>query len=172
MTQIKILVIGDAGVGKTTFLTRLRTGEFTKNYIATLGVEHSRLTFQTNKGTVTLLLAEHSGQEKFSPTKYDPETQGVLLMFDNQSRLSYKNAYDWARTVKAQLPATVPLVLCGNKVDIPERKVKPVEIVLHRELGCQYYDLSAKSNYNFEKPFLHLIQEVMGSDTNFSETTA
>ena len=45
-------------------------------------------------------------------------------------------------------------MLCGNKVDVKERKVKAKAIVFHRKKNLQYYDISAKSNYNFEKPFL------------------
>jgi len=49
------------------------------------------------------------------------------------------------------------LLFCvGNKVDIKDRKVKAKSIVFHRKKNLQYYDISAKSNYNFEKPFLWL----------------
>jgi hypothetical protein len=41
-------------------------------------------------------------------------------------------------------------------VDIKDRKVKAKSIVFHRKKNLQYYDISAKSNYNFEKPFLWL----------------
>ena len=50
----------------------------------------------------------------------------------------------------------IPIVLTGNKVDIKDRKVKAKSIVFHRKKNLQYYDISAKSNYNFEKPFLWL----------------
>jgi hypothetical protein len=53
---------------------------------------------------------------------------------------------------------TLPKLSCcvGNKVDIKDRKVKAKSIVFHRKKNLQYYDISAKSNYNFEKPFLWL----------------
>jgi GTP-binding nuclear protein Ran len=50
----------------------------------------------------------------------------------------------------------IPIVLCGNKVDVKERKVKAKTITFHRKKNLQYYDISAKSNYNFEKPFLYV----------------
>jgi GTP-binding nuclear protein Ran len=52
--------------------------------------------------------------------------------------------------------------LCGNKVDIKDRKVKAKSIVFHRKKNLQYYDISAKSNYNFEKPFLWLARKLVG----------
>ena len=57
----------------------------------------------------------------------------------------------------------VPIVLCGNKVDVKERKVKSKTITFHRKKNLQYYDISAKSNYNFEKPFLWLARKLVGN---------
>jgi GTP-binding nuclear protein Ran len=57
----------------------------------------------------------------------------------------------------------IPIVLCGNKVDVKERKVKAKTITFHRKKNLQYYDISAKSNYNFEKPFLWLARKLGGN---------
>ena len=57
----------------------------------------------------------------------------------------------------------MPIVLCGNKVDVKERKVKAKTITFHRKKNLQYYDISAKSNYNFEKPFLWLARKLVGN---------
>merc|ERR1712043_103645 len=56
----------------------------------------------------------------------------------------------------------IPIVLVGNKVDIKDRKVKAKQITFHRKKNLQYYDISAKSNYNFEKPFLWLARKITG----------
>src|SRR5271170_278924 len=57
----------------------------------------------------------------------------------------------------------IPIVLTGNKVDVKERKVKAKTITFHRKKNLQYYDISAKSNYNFEKPFLWLGRKLVGN---------
>lgn len=57
----------------------------------------------------------------------------------------------------------IPIVLTGNKVDVKERKVKAKSITFHRKKNLQYYDISAKSNYNFEKPFLWLARKLVGN---------
>jgi GTP-binding nuclear protein Ran len=59
----------------------------------------------------------------------------------------------------------IPIVLTGNKVDVKERKVKAKTITFHRKKNLQYYDISAKSNYNFEKPFLWLARKLVGNAT-------
>jgi GTP-binding nuclear protein Ran len=60
----------------------------------------------------------------------------------------------------------IPIVLCGNKVDVKERKVKAKAITFHRKKNLQYYDISAKSNYNFEKPFLYVSYIILLRNTN------
>jgi len=57
----------------------------------------------------------------------------------------------------------IPIVLCGNKVDVKDRKVKAKTITFHRKKNLQYFDISAKSNYNFEKPFLWLGRKLVGN---------
>jgi Ras family len=52
-----------------------------------------------------------------------------------------------------------------QQVEIKDRKVKAKQITFHRKKNLQYYDISAKSNYNFEKPFLWLARKLVG-DSN------
>nr|CDS33870.2 GTP binding nuclear protein Ran [Hymenolepis microstoma] len=82
-------------------------------------------------------------------------------MFDVTSRVTYKNVPNWHRDL-VRVCENIPIVLCGNKVDIKDRKVKAKTITFHRKKNLQYYDISAKSNYNFEKPFLWLARKLFG----------
>lgn len=85
-------------------------------------------------------------------------------MFDVTSRITYKNVPNWHRDL-VRVCDNIPIVLCGNKVDVKDRKVKAKAIVFHRKKNLQYYDISAKSNYNFEKPFLYLARKLTGDAT-------
>jgi GTPase SAR1 family protein len=75
--------------------------------------------------------------------------------------MTYKNVPNWHRDV-VRVCENIPIVLCGNKVDLKDRKVKAKQITFHRKRNLQYYDISAKSNYNFEKPFLWLARKLSG----------
>ena len=81
--------------------------------------------------------------------------------FDVTSRITYKNVPNWHRDM-VRVCENIPIVLVGNKVDVKERKVKAKQITFHRKKNLQYYDISAKSNYNFEKPFLWLARKLVG----------
>lgn len=166
--KMKVLLIGDAGVGKTTLVTRHRTGEFTKPYIATMGVDLNPVLFKTNKGLVTMNIWDCAGQKKLEGTvdEYYTWANVAIVMFDVTSRVSYRNSRHWINKIRAKLGPDFPIVLCGNKVDVGERRVSPHDIVEHRHSKCLgYFDISAKSNYNFEKPFLMCIRHFMGEDT-------
>ena len=93
-------------------------------------------------------------------------------MFDVTSRITYKHVPNWHRDL-TRVCENIPIVLVGNKVDIKERKVKAKQVTFHRKKNLPYYDISAKSNYNFEKPFLWLARKIFGSsDLNFVEAPA
>jgi hypothetical protein len=84
------------------------------------------------------------------------------------SRITYKNVPNWHKDL-VRVCENIPIVLCGNKVDVKDRKVKAKAITFHRKNNMQYYDISARSNYNFEKPFLWLARKLAG-DTNLEFT--
>jgi len=160
----KLVLVGDGGTGKTTFVKRHLTGEFEKKYIATLGVEVHPLGFTTNLGQIVFDVWDTAGQEKFGGLRdgYYINGQCGIIMFDVTSRITYKNVPNWHRDL-VRVCENVPIVLCGNKVDVKERKVKAKAITFHRKKNLQYYDISAKSNYNFEKPFLWLARKLTGN---------
>jgi len=89
-------------------------------------------------------------------------------MFDVTSRITYKNVPNWHKDL-IRVCENIPIVLCGNKVDVKDRKVKAKAITFHRKNNMQYYDISARSNYNFEKPFLWLARKLAG-DANLEFT--
>lgn len=82
-------------------------------------------------------------------------------MFDLTSRISYKNVAKWHKDLTRITP-NIPIVLVGNKADVKERKMKASQIVFHRRRNLQYYDVSAKSNYQYEKPFIWLLKCLLG----------
>uniref|UniRef100_A0A0G4F3N0 GTP-binding nuclear protein n=1 Tax=Chromera velia CCMP2878 TaxID=1169474 RepID=A0A0G4F3N0_9ALVE len=160
--EFKLVLVGDGGTGKTTLVKRHLTGEFEKKYIATLGVEVHPLEFQTNFGAIKFNVWDTAGQEKFGGLRdgYYIQGQCAIIMFDVTSRITYKNVPNWYRDL-VRVCENIPIVLVGNKVDVKDRQVKARQIMFHRKRNLQYYDISARSNYNFEKPFLWLARRLL-----------
>jgi GTP-binding nuclear protein Ran len=157
----KLILVGDGGTGKTTFVKRHLTGDFEKRYVATVGVDVHPLVFYTSRGKICFNCWDTAGQEKFGGLREGYYIQGncAIIMFEVTSRQTYKNVPNWYRDI-VRVCDNIPIVLVGNKVDAPDRQVKGKMITFHRRKGLQYYDISAKSNYNFEKPFLWLAKRL------------
>ena len=136
-------MVGDGGVGKTTFVKRHLTGEFEKKYVATLGVEVHPLAFTTNRGPITFNVWDTAGQEKFGGLRdgYYIQGQCAIIMFDVTSRITYKNVPTWHKDL-VRVCENIPIVLCGNKVDIKDRKVKAKAITFHRKKNLQVHSHS------------------------------
>ncbi|CAD8121130.1 unnamed protein product [Paramecium sonneborni] len=166
--EFKLVLVGDGAVGKTTFVKRHLTGEFQKQYLATQGVEVSQIVFYTTHGPIRLVIWDTAGQEQWGGLieGYYIGAHCAIIMFDVTSRTSYKNVLKWHKDLN-RICDKIPIVLVGNKVESKDRKVKPRQITFHHKVNIKYYDVSAKSNYQYEKPFLYLLRR-LANDGNLS----
>jgi len=167
--EFKLVLVGDGGVGKTSLVKRHITGEFLSSYVPTLGVEVHSLRFSTSCGDIVFNVWDTAGQEKFGGLRegYYVHAECCIVMFDVTSRITYQHVPKWIDDARRVCP-DVPVVLVGNKVDSPERQIKATQITYHKKRNLPYYDLSVKSNFNFDKPFLNLARTLTGrSDLEF-----
>merc|ERR1712193_197803 len=133
--KFKLVLVGDGGTGKTTFVKRHVTGEFEKKYIATLGVEVHPLTFYTNYGQVIFNCWDTAGQEKFGGLRdgYYIQGQCAIIMFDVTSRVTYKNVPNWHRDL-IRVCEGIPNALWGSRVRI--RRDACLETTRGRDRCC------------------------------------
>ena len=96
------------------------------------------LKFYTNYGILQFNCWDTAGQEKFGGLRdgYYIQGQCAIIMFDVTSRVTYKNVPNWHRDL-VRVCENIPIVLCGNKVDVKERKVKAKSITFHRKKNLQ-----------------------------------
>ena len=124
------------------------------------------IVFHTNFGPIKFNCWDTAGQEKYGGLRdgYYIQGDGAIMMFDVTARITYNSVPNWHRDISRVCP-DIPIVLCGNKVEVKARKVKTKQITFHRKKNLQYFEISAKTNYNFEKPFLHLARAITGEPT-------
>lgn len=139
-----IAIIGDGGVGKTVFMNKLRTGKFSPKYIPTAGFTSARFSVGTKSRVVRFRFHDFGGQEKFNltPTSYK-DIDAVLLFFDVTSKLTFRNVDLWVRTINK----SIPIILCGNKTDVRNRKVTAAEALTKAaELNLRYIEMNNKDS--------------------------
>src|SRR5437763_6269473 len=123
--RFNFLVLGDKKVGKTTWLTRIATGEFVKEYNSTSQSNIEELCFDTTKGRVYVFCIDCAMDEKDLTLKEDID--GYILMFSVTDKSSYKHLENWYK----QIPKK-PTVICGNKIDLTDdRVVKAKNTMFH-----------------------------------------
>ena len=158
----KIVLIGDGGVGKTTFLRRFKNYGWSSEYIPTIGVNVIQLTFYTNYGLIKFSVWDCAGQEKNLNSTYYNNADGAIIMFDLTSKISYKHVPNWIESLRKVSP-DAHVVICGNKSDINYGKVTHKDKQKHLQINWNsqltYYDISTKSAYNYDKPFLCLMRQ-------------
>lgn len=169
-TRIKIVLIGDSAVGKTSYMLRFKTGEFVKKYDPTIGVEVYTITFTTSHGTVICDVWDTAGQEKYGAlgSGYYHNADAAICMFDVGAKITFKNIPQWVRKFRNMCP-NAPIVIVGNKVDILDRKIMPSKISkcirianmnsANEQKSLDYVDMSVRSCYNYEKPFLKVLRK-------------
>ena len=168
----KVVLKGNGRVEKTTFLKRHLTGEFERKYVATLDVGVFTLEFAISCGLIRLAVWDMRRLLNPNLQHCCHDADAALIMFDVTSRITYKNTPGLVRELR-RVTGDKPIVLCGYKVDSAEtgdasgcrRKVQAKHITVHRKNNLQYYDLSVKTGYQIEKPFLWLMRLLTGTRT-------
>ncbi|KAK6184047.1 hypothetical protein SNE40_002224 [Patella caerulea] len=116
----KIVLAGDAAVGKSSFIMRLCKGKFVNNLSSTLGVDFQTKVIEVDGRTIALQLWDTAGQERFRSIakSYFRRADGVLLLYDVTYERSFINVRDWVEAVEDGAQKKIPIMLCGNKTDM------------------------------------------------------
>lgn len=157
--SFNVAIVGASGVGKSAYVVRHRSGDFVKQHNQS---DQSRGTIYYNS-TVGTIQVNH--RTSCDPSIVTNKTDAVMVMFSVTDRGSFKYAIDVLGAITSKYPG-LPVVLVANKVDVIKRKVRAREIrPKYHGVKAQYYEFSVKSNYNFEKPILHLLRGNLGIPT-------
>lgn len=162
---VKLLLIGDSGVGKSSLLLRFADDEFTVSFITTIGIDFKIKTVQIDGKRVKLQIWDTAGQERFRTitTAYYRGAMGVVLVYDVTDEQSFLNIRTWMKNIEEHASATVQKVLVGNKCDMKGEKVVDTlqGQTLADEYGVAFYESSAKSNINVESVFITLASKIV-----------
>lgn len=162
--QIKLLMIGDSGVGKTCLLLRYANDSFSPTFITTIGIDFKIKNIELDNKKVKLQIWDTAGQERFRTitTSYFRGAQGILLVYDVTDRSSFQSIRNWVGQIQQHADVHVNKILIGNKCDVSDDRAVSTEEgqALADEYGVQFFETSAKNNINVENGFIKVAREV------------
>ncbi|CAH1418253.1 unnamed protein product [Lactuca virosa] len=177
---IKLLLIGDSGVGKSCLLLRFSDGSFTTSFITTIGIDFKIRTIELDGKRIKLQIWDTAGQERFRTitTAYYRGAMGILLVYDVTDESSFNNIRNWIRNIEQHASDNVNKILVGNKADMDESK-RAVPTAkgqaLADEYGIKFFETSAKTNLNVEQVFFSIAKDIKqrlsDTDTKAEPTT-
>ncbi|XP_059825774.1 ras and EF-hand domain-containing protein homolog isoform X1 [Hypanus sabinus] len=166
----KIVLAGDAAVGKSSFLLRLCKNEFHGNTSATLGVDFQMKTLVVDGEQTVLQLWDTAGQERFRSIakSYFRRADGVLLLYDVTCERSFLNVREWVDMIEGSTTETIPIMLVGNKVDLRKGAMQEGQKCIPTSYGEKlamtynvlFCETSAREGANIIEAVLHLAREV------------
>eukprot|EP00301_Raphidiophrys_heterophryoidea_P016413 c25984_g1_i1.p1 GENE.c25984_g1_i1~~c25984_g1_i1.p1 ORF type:complete len:207 (+),score=38.96 c25984_g1_i1:78-698(+) len=164
-TTIKLLLIGDSGVGKSCLLLRFSDNSFTPSFITTIGIDFKIRTIDLDGKRIKLQIWDTAGQERFRTitTAYYRGAMGILLLYDVTNEESFQNVRSWMKNIQENAADAVNKILVGNKCDLADkRKVDFAKgKALADEYGIPFFETSAKSNLNVEEAFIQITKDIM-----------
>jgi len=165
---LKVLILGDGGVGKSCIMTRFINNHFDENSFHTIGVEFLNKEFSVNGTSYTLQIWDTAGQERFKSlrTPFYRGTDICLLVFALDDKSSFSSLSLWRQEflhyADIQDPHNFPFIILGNKVDLADRRQvgedESRQWCLYHG-GLPYYNTSAKDDINVEQVFKEAVQQ-------------
>uniref|UniRef100_A0A182J543 Ras-related protein Rab n=1 Tax=Anopheles atroparvus TaxID=41427 RepID=A0A182J543_ANOAO len=171
----KILVIGELGTGKTSFIKRYVHQFFSQNYRATIGVDFALKVLNWDQNTIIRLqLWDIAGQERFGNMTrvYYKEAVGAFIVFDVTRSATFDAVIKWKQDLdsKVQLPdgKPIPCILLANKSDQQKQGIVTTPAKLDeyvKEHGfAGWFETSAKENVNIEEAAKALVNKILMND--------
>jgi len=166
MEIVKILVIGEGGVGKTTLIHRLVTGKYSDQPM-TIGMGFATKVMKTSDGReMKLQLWDIGGQSRFRLFLPSAKSgaKGIILVFDLSRPSTFVRLDDWIRLARTDLQPgkQVPIMLVGAKCDL-KRGVMAAAArdLVTRQMLNGYVETSSKENVRVEEPFYRLLDLII-----------
>jgi small GTP-binding protein len=158
--QIKVVLLGDSGVGKSSIVVRFVADNFKSDPEATLGASYMGKSLQVGDKTIKFNIWDTAGQERYHSLAkmYYRDANAAIMVYDITKRGSYEGLKKWHRELTESGPKEMAVVVAGNKEDLVESEaVSPDEVsTWAKSIGAVFKKTSAKTNFGVEQIFKEL----------------
>ncbi|KAL4462047.1 hypothetical protein ABPG74_000892 [Tetrahymena malaccensis] len=163
---IKLVIIGNSSVGKSSVLLRFSDDQFSESYLTTIGVDFRFKTLNIDGRKVKLQIWDTAGQERFRTitNAYYKGADGIVLVYDITNSTSFEDIERfWLNEVESYAEKDVELLLLGNKSDLSDQRQVETNMVSEyaEKKHMDFYETSAKTSDQIEQAFLAISKRLM-----------
>jgi small GTP-binding protein len=160
---LKLILVGDSGVGKSNLLSRFTNDEFTTEFKSTIGVEFATKSLHIDNKLIRAQIWDTAGQERYRAitAAYYRGAVGAILVYDVTSAGTFQTLNHWINELRANVEDIV-IILVGNKTDLEEQREIATEeaIALSERKKLLFIETSAKNSHNVQDMFKLVITDI------------
>lgn len=171
--KIKIYVLGNATVGKTSYIMKLTQDFFQEHYIPTLGFDFHTKNMKFSNGTTYMVnFYDTAGQERYHSLTLNiiRNCDGIILMYEITDENSFNSIPEWIQNINDNMNPNYPIILLGNKSDlVNKRKIsKKQGEELAQKFKLSFFETSNKDGINIEDAWLELSKKIIKFKEQYS----
>ena len=170
---LKLVLIGDSGVGKTNILSRYNNNEFSLTTQPTVGVEFGNKVIKKENKSIKLQLWDTAGQERYKAitNAFYKGSKGAFVVYDITRQTSFLNIDKWIGELKTNGSEDILIILVGNKSDLEDKREVSTDEgeKKAKQYGIAFCETSALQGKNIEYAFNILIDEILLEIDNTKE---
>ena len=164
---LKLVILGEGRVGKTSILSKYFTKKFNEGEKSTTNPSFYKMTKEYQGKTVNFNIWDTAGQEQFNAlnTLYYQNAVGALLVYDVTISETFEKVKSWVHTLQEAVGKDITFVIAGNKFDLSDKAMinknkEQVEEYCQQE-KCKHFYTSAKTGFNLDEAFDTLINTAL-----------
>ena len=161
---VKVLMVGESGVGKTCLIQRFIKNEFSTNHLSTIAIDFKMKLLKIRGSNIKMQIWDTAGQERFNTltSGFFKGSDGIILTYSVIDKNSFENIHKWMVQVKSLAPTDVKVILVGNKSDFSEEREITYEEgkKMADKYNLIFFETSAKSGENVQLVFKIMGEEV------------
>ena len=171
--MVKILLIGESGVGKTCVLQRFNNGEFMVNHLTTIAIDFKVKFFKVGETMLKMQIWDTAGQERFHTLTqgFFNCSHGIVVVYSVTDIKSFQKISHWISQIKQHAPEYTRVILIGNKCDLKDERVVSYEQgkEIADKNNVKFFETSAYNGENIEESFRALAEEILENNVGMEE---
>lgn len=172
---VKLLLIGNASVGKTVITQKFLDNNFSKSTMSTIGIDLQNKIIEVNGKKVKFLIWDTAGDERMKSVAYSyyRACQVILIVYDITSPKSFDNVQNWVDCVSKFAKQNVVKILVGNKIDLEDERKISTEMgkQLGQKYNIKFYEISALKLTNLKEMFNEIAEDYIKLEEQKGEKT-